>query len=86
LSFVANAIKSDTLAATSAIGLAGVNRNVLDKRRLNRGCFAIEQRLYGELDWHLVNQKTAEADAIQAIKAVLKVALNELLRCCATFA
>lgn len=41
--------------------------------------FAIEQRLYGELDWYLVDLKATEADGIESAKAALKAALDELL-------
>lgn len=42
--------------------------------------FAIEQRLYGELDWYLIDLNATEADDIEVAKAGLKMALDDLLR------
>lgn len=42
--------------------------------------FEIEQRLDGELDWYLVDLKATEADEIEAAKATLRTALDDLLR------
>jgi hypothetical protein len=41
--------------------------------------FAIEQRLQGELDWYLVDLRATEAEPVEAAKALLKEALDELL-------
>lgn len=41
--------------------------------------FGIEQQLYGELDWYLVELKATEDEGIEAAKAGFKVALDDLL-------